>query len=784
MSANSLGTLSLDLIVQTGGFEAGMDQAARIADRKTRQIEQQAIQRAKAIELAFGNMARGIAAPLAGAASIAGLASSVNTAVDSLADLKDMAEKTGAAVGNLSALKDLAKIGNHDMGEVEGGIIRLNKALHGTDDESKGAGKALAAMGLDLKKLRDMDPAEAMLELAKAQENFADGGGKSAAMMAILGKNGAALIPYLKDLAEQGQLVGKVTTEQAIAADEYQKNVKKLQFAWGDLSKQMAVAVVGPAKDITDWMVKAQKEGGALNAVFVGLGMSMAKAMGVEINPTQRAENQVNDLFKELQEKRRIAEQQRSAGWSVGDWLAEGTERDIKAIEAKLKGAIASRNRLLQKASDESAPKSTALNTQNFGSTPKAPDTPDPHANDYSKTIQGLNEKIAVQTEDLLSVEKLTQAQKEYAKFQADISSGALVLTESQKQVAGAYWEVYRARTAQNETDKADKKAGTMLDDYKRANELITDRIGRESELATMSQRSLAIAQALYKVEDDGKAIRERIIRDIEDETAQKRALIGAETELALQRARVASATGNSFDSQKTFAFGWKKAFNSYAEDAGNAAKQAQDTFQSVTGVLENAIVQFTTTGKLAFKDFAKSVLQSLAQIAAKQAAMGLAKLAIGAVGSMFGPSTSSAGPSAAAGGGTWLGNTSSYSLNANAKGGVYSSPSLHQYANQIHDTPKLFQFAKGGVFAEAGPEAIMPLSRGADGKLGVRAEGGHGDVSVTNNITINSDGSSKVETHTGNEGKRLGDMMANACRQVLVEEMRSGGMLSAVKAR
>lgn len=781
MSANSLGTLSLDLIVQTGGFEAGMDQAARIADRKTRQIEQQAIQRAKAIELAFGNMARGIAAPLAGAASIAGLASSVNTAIDSLADLKDMAEKTGAAVGNLSALKDLAKVGNHDMGEVESGIIRLNKALHGTDDESKGAGKALAAMGLDLKKLRDMDPAEAMLELAKAQENFADGGGKSAAMMAILGKNGAALIPYLKDLAEQGQLVGKVTTEQAIAADEYQKNVKKLQFAWGDLSKQMAVAVVGPAKDITDWMVKAQKEGGALNAVFVGLGMSMAKAMGVEINPTQRAENQVNDLFKELQEKRRIAEQQRSAGWSVGDWLAEGTERDIKAIEAKLKGAIASRNRLLQKASDESAPKSTALNTQNFGSTPKAPDTPDPHANDYSKTIQGLNEKIAVQTEDLLSVEKLTQAQKEYAKFQADISSGALVLTESQKQVAGAYWEVYRARTAQNETDKADKKATTMVDDYKRTNELITDRIGRESELATMSQRSLAIAQALYKVEDDGKAIRERIIRDIEDETAQKRALAGAETELALQRERVTAATAKSYDSQNSFQFGWKKAFNSYAEDAGNAAKQAQDTFQSVTGVLENAIVQFTTTGKLAFKDFAKSVLQSLAQIAAKQAAMGLANLAISAVGSMFSSSTSSSGGNTTPG---YSSGDLGSGIRANAKGGVYTSPSLHQYANQIHDTPKLFQFAKGGVFAEAGPEAIMPLSRGADGKLGVRAEGGHGDVSVNVTVNVASDGSSKVEATTGNGAKQLGDMIAGTCRQVIVQEMRTGGMLSAVKAR
>jgi phage-related minor tail protein len=39
------------------------------------------------------------------------------------------------------------------------------------------------------------------------------------------------------------------------------------------------------------------------------------------------------------------------------------------------------------------------------------------------------------------------------------------------------------------------------------------------------------------------------------------------------------------------------------------------------------------------------------------------------------------------------------------------------------------------GVMGEAGPEAIMPLSRGSDGKLGVRMGGG-GSGSVTVNIS------------------------------------------------
>ncbi len=40
------------------------------------------------------------------------------------------------------------------------------------------------------------------------------------------------------------------------------------------------------------------------------------------------------------------------------------------------------------------------------------------------------------------------------------------------------------------------------------------------------------------------------------------------------------------------------------------------------------------------------------------------------------------------------------------------------------------------GLMGEAGPEAIMPLARGADGKLGVRGGGGGSTVNVTMNIS------------------------------------------------
>lgn len=73
-------------------------------------------------------------------------------------------------------------------------------------------------------------------------------------------------------------------------------------------------------------------------------------------------------------------------------------------------------------------------------------------------------------------------------------------------------------------------------------------------------------------------------------------------------------------------------------------------------------------------------------------------------------------------------------SIIPNANGGVYSGAGISSYSSSIVDKPTVFPFAKGiGLMGEAGAEAIMPLTRGADGKLGVSAVGGGG-----NNVTIN----------------------------------------------
>ncbi|WP_044267653.1 phage tail tape measure protein [Pseudomonas fluorescens] len=154
---------------------------------------------------------------------------------------------------------------------------------------------------------------------------------------------------------------------------------------------------------------------------------------------------------------------------------------------------------------------------------------------------------------------------------------------------------------------------------------------------------------------------------------------------------------------------GATSAFENYLESARDMSGQAKSLVTGAFGEMEDSLVDFALTGKLSFADLTKSIIADMARIATRQAAS-----------SIF-----SSIAAAWTGGGTRFGSSIGTAITANAKGGVYDSPSLSSFSNQVHDKPQMFAFAKGaGIFSEAGPEAIMPLTRSADGNLGVRALG------------------------------------------------------------
>jgi phage-related minor tail protein len=117
-----------------------------------------------------------------------------------------------------------------------------------------------------------------------------------------------------------------------------------------------------------------------------------------------------------------------------------------------------------------------------------------------------------------------------------------------------------------------------------------------------------------------------------------------------------------------------------------------------------------------------------------------------------------------------------------NAKGGVYSSSDLSAYSGQVVDNPTFFAFAKGaGVMGEAGPEAIMPLTRAADGSLAVRAVSGAGtggDAAPRVYITIDGNGNTSTQAPSGLEkfGADVGRFVDQRYKQNVLRDIRPGG--------
>ncbi|EDY2021295.1 phage tail tape measure protein, partial [Salmonella enterica subsp. enterica] len=135
---------------------------------------------------------------------------------------------------------------------------------------------------------------------------------------------------------------------------------------------------------------------------------------------------------------------------------------------------------------------------------------------------------------------------------------------------------------------------------------------------------------------------------------------------------------------------------------------------------------------KVDWEDWASSVLQSMQKIILNAMLVDSLRSAsnsgfFSSIGGMFGAGAGAASGSTPSG----AYNSAVSGIKLNAKGGAYASESLSAYSNSIVSTPTYFAFAKGaGLMGEAGPEAIMPLTRSADGSLGVRMVGTPGATS------------------------------------------------------
>ncbi|EKM5720988.1 phage tail tape measure protein [Enterobacter cloacae] len=218
---------------------------------------------------------------------------------------------------------------------------------------------------------------------------------------------------------------------------------------------------------------------------------------------------------------------------------------------------------------------------------------------------------------------------------------------------------------------------------------------------------------------------------------------------------------------------GW----NEYLDAATNTYDAVKNVASSTLTGLSNMLTELMTTGTASVKEFGKSMLKMILEITNQLIVAYTVQAAMGWIsgGSKGGSTPGGSYANAAAG------------LTFNAKGGVYDSPGLSKYVNGVYDSPQYFtfqgasKFAKGGVFAEAGAEAIMPLTRDSAGRLGVRAQGSGGMAPVINTtVNVDAGGSATVQSSSSGDamGRALADEMQNAALQVIQKHLKPGGMI------
>lgn len=376
----------------------------------------------------------------------------------------------------------------------------------------------------------------------------------------------------------------------------------------------------------------------------------------------------------------------------------------------------------------------------------------------YKRLIKQQKEQIALQGQNT-----------ELAKVKYQVSQGELAsLTEAQKktvlQNAALIDQVKLREQLRNyEANLADSNASARA-----ANEAQLLGYGQGSRFRERLQEQFNLRKEFEQKNTD--LLRQRQAGEI-DETFYQQGLALNKRYLE-ERLRDQEGYYAASDAQRdNWMTGLSEGYANWVDEATDYSSMAADGMKQAMGGAVTTITDMLNGNVDSWKDWGVSVLKIIQNVLVNMAVAN----GVSSIGSLFSFGASSA---ATASSGTAIQNAGA-NFTFNAKGNVYDSPSLSAYSNGVFQTPQLFAFAKGaGIFGEAGPEAIMPLTRAPNGDLAVRAVGMpqvSGGVPSVNFGDINIQGGSPQASSHGTAGA-AGWQLKDAITGVINEQASMPG--------
>ncbi len=373
--------------------------------------------------------------------------------------------------------------------------------------------------------------------------------------------------------------------------------------------------------------------------------------------------------------------------------------------------------------------------------------------------LQTIDARIAeaqAEAKAATSTEQQTKALTEVVKLQRERAAIGPAVARDQAQAEKELTdqlELLRAKLADLNGGFGNEAAAKAQDEY----EALLKKLGDSAEGADLAGKIFNIESAKARI-DAIQAKAQEVIANLRSGTdyinsqAQLGALGPGEADRQLfdlrarsidqlrvykQAALDALAAQSVGTPQHTAALAGLATINTALADAEAAQNKFKNSVADIAaaslGGFFNDLIDGAKSFKQAFTDMVRSFLSGVAKMIAQELALRAVKAAFAAFGG------GSANGNVFDGGGK----------TAFAKGAAFALPGLMAFANggaftnQVFSNPTMFRFGQGGQFGvmgEAGPEAVMPLTRGADGKLGVAASGGGAGIVTTPIVAIGDD--------------------------------------------
>ena len=564
--SGDLGSLVISLSADIARFESDMGKAVRIAERQSAAI-------AQAVNIAKTALA--VVATGAVAAYVKGL-------VESAEATNRLSERTGYAVGFLSELGFAMERGNVPAEAWGKALDKFNLSMVNASNSASKESQVFKLLGVDI----TQGPTEALKQFAERSSAIDDAATKTAVFRLALGKTGDELIPVFKNLEEATETAKRLGITMS---EETARNANQLNDALvtlGAQSKALAINGLTPA-------------------------ISALAEMANNIEKAAEKGEKWTQVMREAA-KFLIANAGNVAGWfGVSQRPFEAMFNSLMTQESAFAETVDKFQK--KQTAIKAPPNSKALNNVLSGDATKQA----AELKQYTAALQQMEEKLGKlnnQTEveatrikvttgslkDLLPIHK--QHLLDVAA-EVDVRKQLIERIESQEVAFIELNKIYEANSDLVRQSNAANKAD--LD--QRAFEIsLIGKTAVEQERLTAAraidlQLRQRIDQAIANSGDDYEAFRKTADRLTREADAQKIA--------------VDKMISDRLNAERSWSTGARDAFNTYVDNATNAAAQARELFTNAFRNMEDALVNFVKTGKLDFRSLADSIINDLIRI-------------------------------------------------------------------------------------------------------------------------------------------------------------------------